>query len=266
MTTRLSKEQVSAYAGNGVLFPIPVLTAEEVQEFRSSLESLAQNCFGGVIRRIGHLHLWFDWAYRLASHPAVLDAVQCIIGEDILIDGSLVLCKAPRDPSFASWHQDSVYSGWNLTPSTSAWIGLSASHSNNGCMRVIPGSHLQGVLRHTTCLNEENLLQRGESIDVVIDDTRAIDVVLQAGEMSLHHSNIIHGSKPNRSDERRIGFIVRFVTNQIHGGARPVVRVRGDADCSHLNLAQPPPAIVQERAFDLWSVYDRSQAANESTV
>jgi non-haem Fe2+, alpha-ketoglutarate-dependent halogenase len=267
VTNRLSREELSTYERDGALFPIRVLTTDEVQEFRSSLESLAENFFEGQVKRIDHLHLWFDWAYRLAVHPAVLDAVESLIGDDILVDGSLVLCKAPHDPSYASWHQDSVYSGWHLTPSTSAWIALSPSNSINGCMRVIPGSHLQGVFNHITCRDDANLLQRGERVDVAVDERQAVDIVLHPGEMSLHHCNIIHGSCRNRSEERRIGFIVRFVTSRIQTRGRPVLRVRGGGDCSHLDLAQPPAAAInQAHAFGLWTAFDRCQSANESTV
>jgi len=251
---------VSSYQRNGILFPISVLGTDEAKEYRNSLESLAENCLEGMLKRIENLHLWFDWAFRLVAHPSVLDAVESIIGDDILVDSSLVLCKAPGDPSYASWHQDSVYSGWHLTPSTSAWIALSPSDSINGCMRVIPGSHLQGLVNHFTCRNDDNLLQRGESVDVVVDETQAVDVMLQLGEMSLHHCNIIHGSNRNRSDARRIGFIVRFVTSQIQSRGRPVLRVRGNADCRHLDLAQPPAATSQETAFGLWSAFNRSQS------
>jgi ectoine hydroxylase-related dioxygenase (phytanoyl-CoA dioxygenase family) len=182
----------------------------------------------------------YEWAFRLASHPAVLDAVESLIGPEILIDGNLVFYKPPHDASYASWHQDSVYSGWHLTPSVSAWIALTASDPANGCMRVIPGSHKQGLLEHDNVQDPHMLNRRGERLRMDVDETQAIDLVLRPGEMSLHHTNIVHGSNPNTSDGPRIGFIVRFVTNQSTNRDRQVMRVRGKADCSHLRLVEPP--------------------------
>ncbi len=228
----LPVELLNRYERDGVVFPIPVLSHEEVAEFRGALEGVVED----GQRRADNLHLQFPWAYTLASHEAVLDAVESILGPEILIDGNLVFYKPPHDASYASWHQDSVYSGWHLTPSVSAWIALTVSERANGCMRVVPGSHKQGLLEHDNVQDPNLLNRRGERLRMDVDESQAIDVVLKPGEMSLHHSNIIHGSNANTSDGPRIGFIVRFVTNLSTNRDRVVVRVRGNADCSHLRL------------------------------
>jgi ectoine hydroxylase-related dioxygenase (phytanoyl-CoA dioxygenase family) len=253
----LSGQHLNQYERYGIVFPVQVLSVDEVSLFRSELESVADNCGAGSLKRLDGLHLFFDWAYRLVTHDALLNAVEGILGGDILIDGTLVFYKPPQDSSYVSWHQDSVYSGWHLTPSTSAWVALTASHPSNGCMRVIPGSHKQGVLDHANARDDANLLFRGERVQTV-DESRAVDVVLQPGEMSLHHSNLIHGSNPNTSDEPRIGFIVRFVTHRIQPQDRPLLRVRGAADCSHLSLAEPPTETDQQAAFSAWRAYNGS--------
>jgi ectoine hydroxylase-related dioxygenase (phytanoyl-CoA dioxygenase family) len=227
---------IDVYERDGVVFPIRVLSDGEVREFRGELEVVARD----GARRMDQLHMRYEWAFRLASHPAVLDAVESLIGSEILIDGNLVFYKPPHDASYASWHQDSVYSGWHLTPSVSAWIALTASDPANGCMRVIPGSHKQGLLEHDNVQDPHMLNRRGERLRMDVDETQAIDLVLRPGEMSLHHTNIVHGSNPNTSDGPRIGFIVRFVTNQSTNRDRQVMRVRGKADCSHLRLVEPP--------------------------
>jgi len=255
VTNRLSKQHLDRYDRDGIVFPVKVFSVEEVAPFRVALESIADNCGAGLWKRLDGLHLFFDWAYRLVTHDALLDAVEDILGSDILVDGTLVFYKPPQDSSYVSWHQDSVYSGWHLTPSTSAWIALTPSHASNGCMRVIPASHKQGVLDHANASDASNLLFRGERVRTV-DESRAIDVVLQPGEMSLHHSNLIHGSNPNTSDEPRIGFIVRFVTHRIQHQDRPLLRVRGEADCSHLSLAEPPAEMNRQKAFAAWRAYN----------
>jgi non-haem Fe2+, alpha-ketoglutarate-dependent halogenase len=227
---------IDVYEQQGIVFPIRVLSDAEVAEFRSELEQVTRD----GARRLDQLHLTYPWAYRLASHRAVLDAVESLIGPEILIDGNLVFYKPPHDEGYASWHQDSVYSGWHLTPSVSAWIALTASEPANGCMRVVPGSHRQGLLEHDNVQDPNMLNKRGERLRVDVDESQAVDVVLKPGEMSLHHTNIVHGSNPNTSDGPRIGFIVRFVTNLSTNRDRQVMRVRGNADCSHLRLVEPP--------------------------
>jgi non-heme Fe2+,alpha-ketoglutarate-dependent halogenase len=259
MTIMLSRQQLDQYDRNGIVFPIKVFSVDEISIFRDELESVAANCVEGSRKRFDSLHLFFDWAYRLVTHEALLNAVEDILGSDILIDGTLVFYKPPQDSSYVSWHQDSVYSGWHLTPSTSAWIALTASHRANGCMRVIPGSHEQGLLDHDNVRDDPDLLnKRGERIKMDVDESQAVDVVLQPGEMSLHHSTIVHGSNPNTSDEPRIGFIVRFVTNRIANRDRPLLRVRGAADCSHLTLAKPPGEMDLQIAVSAWRESSRS--------
>lgn len=254
MTTTLSNRQIEQYQHDGIVFPIRVFSAGDVTSFRSALDSTAADCGGASLKRFDGLHLFFEWAYRLVTNEGLLNVVEGLLGENILVDGTLVFYKPPRDSSYVSWHQDSVYSGWNLTPSTSAWIALTPSHRANGCMRVIPGSHKEGLLEHANVRDDFNLLERGERVNTV-DESLAVDVVLEPGEMSLHQSTLVHGSNPNVSDEARIGFIVRYVTSQATNPGRPLMKVRGQADCSHLILAQPPADTDQQSAFCAWRTY-----------
>jgi ectoine hydroxylase-related dioxygenase (phytanoyl-CoA dioxygenase family) len=257
MTNKLSRQELIQYEREGIIFPIRALSSEEVVYFYGEAEALIKEC--GTQRRLADLHLFFEWAYRLVTHNAVLDAIQDVLGRDILVYGTLIFYKPPRDSGYASWHQDSVYSGLHLTPSTSAWIALTHSESANGCMRVIPKSHKGGPLTHINVGDESNLLRRGEQVATVVDEDEALDVVLQPGEMSLHHSTIVHGSNPNVSGEPRLGFIVRFVTDQFTNRTRPMLRVRGKADCSHLILAEPPLGKDPYTAFESWREFSTAQ-------
>ena len=250
----LCRQQLEQYERDGIVFPIRVLSDEEVSFFRGALDPLINSCEGSV-KRLDRLHLFFDWARRLAAHQALLDSVQDILGDNILVYGTLVLYKPPHNSSYASWHQDSVYSGLHLSPSVSAWIALTPSHQANGCMRVIAGSHELGSLNHIN-VDDPNLLnRRGERVDASVDESKAVDVVLRPGEISLHHSNIVHGSNPNTSAEPRIGFIIRFVTSQFTDKDWPLLRVRGDADCSHLRLVEMPRAQGRQEEFAAWHAF-----------
>jgi non-haem Fe2+, alpha-ketoglutarate-dependent halogenase len=235
----LAEQKLFEYDRDGILFPIKVLTDDEVLFFRGELDSLINSFEDGSIKRLDRLHLSFDWARRLVTNKDLLDAIESVLGRDILVYGTLVLSKPPHDSSYSSWHQDSFYSGLHLSPSTSAWIALTPSHPANGCMRVIPGSHKLGLLNHVNVSDPNLLNRRGEQIDIAVDKSQARDVGLCPGEMSIHHSNIVHGSNPNTSDEPRIGFIVRFVTSQFTNKDWPLLRVRGEADCDHLKLVEP---------------------------
>jgi ectoine hydroxylase-related dioxygenase (phytanoyl-CoA dioxygenase family) len=250
---KLSQQQLQDYDRDGVVFPVAVFSAAAGARFLNELESIADYCGAEYLKRFDNLHLFFDWAYDLVTTESLLDVIEDVLGSDILIYGSLVFYKPPHDSSYVSWHQDSFYSGLHLTPSTSAWIALTPSNQDNGCMRVIPGSHRQGSLAHDNVLDDPNLLnRRGERIRMDVDEAKAVDVVLRPGEMSLHQSTIVHGSNPNTADQPRVGFIVRFITSQMMNPQRPVMRVRGRADCSHLTFAEPPLLRTRASALATW--------------
>lgn len=232
------------FGRDGVLFPVAVLAGQEVAALSALLAEVERGvaALGGEPRRIALPHLYWRWAYDLATHPAVLDAVESLLGPDLLIQATMILTKPAHDPAVVTWHQDGTYSGLHKTPNATAWIALTASTPENGCMRVVPGSQRNPILPHVESQAENHLLRHSPEVAVAVDEAEAVDVVLRAGEMSLHHSNIIHGSNPNRSDGRRSGFIVRFVTPALAAGGHAVVRARGGAGCGHLRLlAQPPP-------------------------
>ena len=253
MTTTESSRTL--FERDGIAFPIPVLPTEKTAAYRACFAEMEQIA-GHQLGRVGHPAMHFAWAFRLATEPAVLDAVEEVIGPDLLVAGSLVLCKYPRDPAFVSWHQDNYYSNLHLTPSLSAWIALQDSTVENGCMRVVPGSHRKGVLPHEEKGNANNLLKLGQELQVEVNEADAVEVVLRAGEMSLHHAAIIHGSRSNRSDTQRLGFIVRFVTSayDLASQQTPFILARGGAGLGNLHLAPSPP---ERPLAEAWADYER---------
>lgn len=237
----LSTQQTQHYEQDGFLFPIPILSEAEVTRYRAAFDAVEAHV-GGTLTRLDLGHLYFRWAYDLATHPALVNAVAAVLGPDLLVQATLIFCKYPGNDAFVSWHQDSVYLKWHLTPSISAWLALTDSTIQSGCMRVIPGSHREGLQPHVEVQSANNLLRRGEQVRVAVNEEEAIDMELRAGQMSLHHNTIIHGSNPNMSGARRIGFIVRFVTPQLRESPFPVIQVRGHHDISHLPVLDAPPA------------------------
>lgn len=257
----LGSDQVEAYRRDGVVFPVTVFSLAEVARFRAALRQVTERLGEEARRRIGLPHLHFRCGHELATHPAVLDAVESILGPDLLIKGSVVLIKPPHDPAFVAWHQDGTYSQLHASDNVSAWIALSDSTVENGCMRMVPGSHRQGILPHVQSEAEHHLLARSPQVAVEVDESQAVDVVLRAGQMSLHDSNILHSSKPNGANAERIGFIVRYVTPSLESSEIPIVRARGKADCSHLPLLSGPPPEDLEASLAARAAFFRHSSA-----
>jgi hypothetical protein len=245
MSSTLSAAQQERYRRDGVLFPIPVLSAEEVQHFSAAFFDLERRLGGKPSAgQLAQTHLHFRWAHDLATHPRVLDAVESVIGPDILVWTVSIFPKHAHDPAYISWHQDGTYWGLDSTRVTTAWIALTDSTARNGCMRVVAGSHARPIMPHRETYARDNLLSRGQEIQVDVKEEDATDVVLRAGEMSLHHVNIIHGSNPNRSDGPRVGFAIRFTTPATRqaGERQPAVLARGRDNYHHFELLDGPPS------------------------
>jgi chlorinating enzyme len=249
----LTAAQVEQYHRNGILFPVSVLSPGETVRFRAAFEEVAARLGGRpVAQALGHTHAYFRWAYDLATHPRILDAVEDVLGPDLLVWTVSIFPKYPRDPGYISWHQDGTYWGLDSPRVMTAWVALTDSTLDNGCMRVMPGSHRRPILPHRDTYAADNRLSRGQEIEVEVDEQDAVDVVLRAGEMSLHHVNIIHGSDPNPSDGSRIGFAPRFTTpetRQIDGEPPTAVLARGRDGYGHFQLLPGPPTLGFDEAL-----------------
>jgi len=252
MPPKLSSEQVQSYEKGGYFFPLRVLTAEEVAQYRAHVEDLQQRLGGQpAATDLAQTHLNFRWSYDLALHPRVLDAVEAVLGPDVLVLASSIFAKPARNPSYISWHQDATYWGLDLAKVTTAWIALSPSNVESGCMRVVPETHTEEIHPHVETYAKDNLLTRGQEVAVEVDEKDAVDLVLDPGEMSLHHVNIIHGSNPNRSDDQRIGFAVRYITPDVQQQAerQAVILARGQDRYGNFPLLKSPPSADMDTAL-----------------
>ncbi len=250
MGTAISTSIAQQFDQDGILFPIPVLSPDEVSFYRARLADLEQR-LDCPADRLPSLHEHFAWAYDLSVHPRVVQAVQDVLGPEIVHWGTLVLRKPPRSTLFASWHQDGEYATFlEGAPSISAWLALSDSTAGSGCMRVVRGSQKTRV-EHVQRLSSQNILKQGQTVAMDIPESQALEVELKAGEMSLHHVDIIHGSNANSSDHDRTGFIIRFTTPEIRRGTK-VVKASGASSCSHLELIPRPVDPTPESAFEAY--------------
>ena len=250
----LTQEAVEQYNREGWYAPVSVLSPSEASAIRGKLEAVEAEA-GGLKGPLRHKsHLLFTWLDELIRQPRILDAVEDVIGPNILCWGSSFFIKEPRNPGFVSWHQDSTY--WGLDPADviTAWVAFSDSNAANGAMRVIPGTHKLDQVTHRDTFNADNLLSRGQEIEVDVDASQARMLELRAGEMSLHHVRLIHGSDPNPSDTRRIGFAIRYIpthVRQVAGTHDSATLVRGVDTEQNFALEQAPKSdmSVQAQAF-----------------
>src|SRR5262245_23243843 len=253
MGKRLTEAEVARYRRDGMVFPVPVLAPDEATRFRGAFAEVAARLGGRPVAQApGDPPQHVRWSYDLATHPAILGAVEDVLGPDILVWTVSIFPKYPRDPGYISWHQDGTYWGLDSTEVVTAWVALTDSRVENGCMRVVPGSHRRPLLPHRDTYAADNRLSRGQEIEVEVHERDAVDVVLRAGEMSLHHVNIIHGSNPNPSDGSRIGFAPRYTTprtRQIDGEPLTAVLARGRDAYGHFRLLPAPPTSTFEEAL-----------------
>jgi hypothetical protein len=245
MGKSLSPAAIERYARDGYVFPISVLSTNEARQYRERLER-AERDLGGPLRGVYRIkpHLLFTWLAELVRHPSVLDAVEDVLGPDILCWNTSFFTKEARGPGFVSWHQDATYWGLSEPDVVTAWVAFTQSTPANGNMRVIPGSH-RAPVPHADTFHPDNLLSRGQEITVEVDESRAADIVLEAGEMSLHHVLLVHGSRPNTSGDRRVGFAIRYVptrVRQLSDVRDSATLVRGRDSFGHFDLEPRPEA------------------------
>jgi non-heme Fe2+,alpha-ketoglutarate-dependent halogenase len=229
----LSGEDVQHYRDNGFVTPISVLCAADAGRIRAELERCEQS--------IGHpmdfpekskSYLLFNWADELVHHPTILDAVEDLIGPDILVYHSTTWIKEPKTPAYVLWHQDGKY--FHLQPHlhVTAWIALSDVSVESGCVHVLPGSHKWGNFDHQDDLGEWNMIKRGQGISGRFDDETGVPMALKAGQMSLHHTDLVHCSRGNGGTDRRIGLGISYIPASVRQYGTPratALPVRGRA-------------------------------------
>ena len=242
MPKRLSLAQLETARTGGYAFPVPVLTPAEARGYLDRFEAFERDTGVSAPRDLKvKPHLLFRWMWELGTTPALLDAVEDLIGPDIMLVTSAVWAKNARDPAYVTWHQDSAYFGYDPVDVWSAWIGLTEARLAHGCMRYMPGSHLRPEQPHIESYAADNLLQRGQYIPDY-DETGAVAAEVGAGEATFHHFRLAHSSEPNTSDRRRIGILFVYCPPYVKYslGRYPARLVRGRDAYGHWD-ADPIP-------------------------
>lgn len=251
MGRRLDESSVARFARDGFLSPVRVYSAEEMALRLSWLESIEESRAGRIPPALNaKVHLLVPWLWDMVHAPEIVDAVEDLLGPDLLCWGTSFISKQGPDPRHVTWHQDATH--WNLTAprAVTAWIAFTPSSRANGCVRMIPGSNRQAV-PHRDSGDRLNMLGRREMVIDTVEETDAVDIVLAPGEMSLHDPLTIHGSEPNRSTSRRVGFAIRYIPGDVgqrHGLRNSATLVRG-RDHGHFDLETAPEGLFHPDAI-----------------
>ncbi len=209
----LTADEIARYKSDGLICPKRLMSADEAARYLAALEAYETATGGPVNGKWRYKsHLVFPWINEMMRLPQILDAVEDLLGPDVMVWSSHLYPKEPGDGRFISWHQDSAHWGLDSNQIVTVWVALTAASEENGCMRMLPGSHIAGIAPHCDTWDPNNILTRGQTIDAEIDETRAVWTTLQPGEASLHHVDMWHASKPNETDKRRFGVALRYIT------------------------------------------------------
>jgi len=207
--TYLSSNQLKQYKEEGFVSPINIFSKEKAKDIRNEIE-LIEKKIPGELEKSGryNAHLISPLLDEVTHNSKILNAVESLIGGNILVCGTTLFIKNPNEKGFVSYHQDAKYIGLEPHNWVTAWVAITDSHEKNGCMRMWPGSHKDDLKEHDQMFNKGNLLTRGQTVkNVPIEKTTPL--ILKAGQISLHHPAVVHGSEQNKSNDRRIGFVIQ---------------------------------------------------------
>lgn len=255
---KLSATQRAGFGRDGYLCPLRVMTEDEAKALRGRLEALEKAVHDDP-DRMAILRNDSNWVIpmfdEIARQPGILDAVESVLGPDILALHVDLFVKEPGSPKFISWHQDLHYWGLDSDNEVTAWLALSPATRRSGCMRFVPGSHLASI-EHRDTYAGDNMLTRGQQADITVDEDRTVWAELQPGEISLHHGRILHASCANESDDRRIGVAVRYVSPEMSMADKSVrigaSLVRGRDEFGNFELVDAPEGEFESAAMKTW--------------
>ena len=237
---------------DGYYFPLDALDDQEVGVYRERLQEILDSDHAsrlGNRGQINNLHVFSPHVNEIIRTPAILDAVEQIVGPDILVWSTGIFVKPAHSASFVSWHQDLTYWGLSSDRQVSVWLAFSPVNEENGCMRFLPGSHRHGQLPHEDIVDQENLLTRGQRAVIDFDESESVRVELEPGQASLHHGHLLHCSGPNHSDHPRLGLVITYLSTSIRQTKSETdyaMLVRGTDEFRHFRDIPKPKALFDD--------------------
>ncbi|HZR41951.1 MAG TPA: phytanoyl-CoA dioxygenase family protein [Ktedonobacteraceae bacterium] len=213
MGTPLTAQDVAFYRQNGyLLYHQQLFSEEKFSRLKAIFEEHLAQKGKKLSDELDTPHFRDPRLLEFLLSDEVLDLVEPIIGPNIALWSSHFICKDPYTGRATPWHEDSAY--WNGRISAydnivTVWLALDRSTKENGCMRVIPGSHNNGFSDYEPVDRTANTF---DSQIKHVDDSRAVDFELEPGESSLHDARIMHGATANTSPLRRCGYTMRYLS------------------------------------------------------
>ena len=258
----LSTTEVEHYTAQGFVTPRYTLPSDVLAALRASIEGVIdgnsairpEQLVGAHIKKSADTGVTGNEALLdFTRHPDILDMVEQLIGPDIVMWGSQIFSKPAGDGMAIPWHQDGQY--WPMRPlsTVTVWVAVDPATTENGCLRVIPGTHKSGLMPHVSDNSQGLALNQGLG-EGAIDEKNAVDITLEAGQISLHHVMLVHGSNANRSARRRCGYAIRYM---------PAT--------SHFERTLDPTRIANNQVLDfaqrpIWLLRGVDRANNDFTV
>jgi hypothetical protein len=245
----LTPEQVASYHHNGFLYPIPALTDGEISICLAGLRQLETELGSPVadadVKWRSHAYAHSVWFNNLIRHPRILDAIEDVIGPNILVWTSTFFIKEPHSPTFAAWHQDGTYFGLTPHEQVCAWVALTDASREAGCMEHLSSQGAPRQLHHAPLGLANSINRAGQTIMENFDESNPVAMALPAGSFSLHHEFAVHRSAPNNASHRRVGIGLNYIPThvQVEGPVRCcAMLVRGEDTYGHFDLIEPPTA------------------------
>jgi hypothetical protein len=208
----LTQADVEFFRANGYLLPDkPLLSPERLDALESIFNEHLADKGDKLSDELDTPHFRDRRLLDFLLADEVLDVVEPLVGPDIALWTSHFISKEPFKGRPTPWHEDSAY--WNGRLSeydriVTIWLALGPSNRENGCMRVIPGTHLNGGFSEYRPVDTRVQTFHAEITEV--DESKAVDFELERGQFSLHDGRIMHGAKPNTSPVRRTGYTMRY--------------------------------------------------------
>ena len=276
----LTREQVDSFHYNGFLFPIPALTADEVATCLAGLDRLECALGSPVaeadIKWRSHAYAHSPWFNTLIRHPRILDAIEDVIGPNILVWTSTFFIKEPHSPTFAAWHQDGAYFGFEPKEQVNAWVALTDASAEAGCMEQLSFHGAPRLLHHAALGLANSINRAGQTIMDEFDQSAPVAMALRAGEFSLHHELAVHRSAPNNASHRRVGIGLNYIPThvRVNGSVRlRAMLVRGEDRYGHFDLIDPPAAerdpaalVVHQQVSDRYRENYREQVGRHEQM
>ena len=252
----LTSEEIEQYSNDGYLPGISLLSDDELKYYRDAcFRCCGTGLQDGVHRQASNRvkpFLLYPWAAELVRHKRILDVVESLIGPDILVFHTTVWFKHPGTGDYVPWHQDATYFGLDPYEHVTAWVALTESTRENGCVEIMPGSHSLGQRPHRDDRDQRAMLSRGQTLSINLNESLAAPLLLSAGEVSFHHTLLMHRSAPNNSPEPRVGFGISFIPTRVRHTTKTrlsATLVRGVDNFGHFDPEPSPTAEASDAAI-----------------